>query len=192
MEDPFVKFNAWWKSASLNSPLKQKNAVCISTLDRNGYPSGRFVDLKAVNDLGFVFCTCLNSAKGEQIDENAKIALTLWWDHVGYQVRVLGVAQPIGEHEAITYWKARSKAAQLTTLAFEQSKPLADEAALQTRMDCVAKQYRHSEVPKPITWGGYRIKPHSIEFLTFRESRLHLRELYTLEGSVWNKSLLQP
>jgi pyridoxamine 5'-phosphate oxidase len=192
MENPFEKFNIWWKGALINSPLSQKNAVCISTIDGNGYPSGRFVDLKAVNELGFIFCSYLNSAKGEHINENAKIALTLWWDHVGYQVRVLGVAEPISENEAITYWKTRSKEAQLTTTAFEQSKPLANEEELVAKIEHVSKQYVKSDVPKPNAWGGYLIRPQSIEFLTFRESRLHLRELYTLEEGEWKKSLLQP
>jgi pyridoxamine 5'-phosphate oxidase len=192
MENPFQKFNTWWKSALTDSPLKQKSAVCISTIDSNGYPSGRFVDLKAVNELGFTFCTYLNSAKGEHINENAKIALTLWWDHVGYQVRVLGKAQPISENEAEIYWKTRSKDAQLTTTAFEQSKPLENEDELQTRIERISDQYLNSEVPKPKTWGGYLIQPQSIEFLTFRESRLHLRELYTLKEGAWCRSLLQP
>jgi pyridoxamine 5'-phosphate oxidase len=192
MENPIEKFNTWWKSALLNSPLNQKNAVCISTIDDDGYPSGRFVDLKAVNEFGFVFCTCLNSAKGQHINENPKIALTLWWEHVGYQVRVLGMAQPIHENEAVTYWKTRSKEAQLTTTAFEQSQPLTSEEDLQTRVENISEQFKNSEILKPNTWGGYLIKPHSIEFLTFRESRLHLRELYTLGEDVWSKSLLQP
>jgi len=192
MENPFDKFNVWWKSALINSPLKQKNAVCISTIDSNGFPSGRFVDLKAVNESGFIFCTYLNSAKGEQLKQNSKIALTLWWDHVGYQVRVLGVAEPVDENEAVTYWKTRNKEAQLTTTAFQQSKPLKNEEELQSRIECVSKEYINSEVPKPNTWGGYVIKPQIIEFLTFKESRLHLRELYSLKESVWSKSLLQP
>jgi pyridoxamine 5'-phosphate oxidase len=192
MENPFEKFNTWWKSALTNSPLNQKSAVCISTIDSQGFPSGRFVDLKAVNELGFIFCTYLNSAKGEQLKENSKIALTLWWDHVGYQVRVLGVAEPINENEAVAYWKTRKKEAQLTTTAFEQSKPLANEEELQFRIEEISEQYLNSEVPKPSAWGGYIIKPQSIEFLTFRESRLHLRELYTLKEGSWSKSLLQP
>jgi pyridoxamine 5'-phosphate oxidase len=192
MENPFEKFNELWGNALLNSPLQQKSAVCISTIDSNGYPSGRFVDLKAVNDLGFTFCTYLNSAKGQHINENSKVALTLWWDHVGYQVRVLGVAQTIGEQEAVTYWKTRSKEAQLTTIAFEQSQPLANEGELKAKVEAITKQYINSDVPKPSAWGGYCIKPQSIEFLTFRESRLHLRELYTMNENVWIKSLLQP
>jgi pyridoxamine 5'-phosphate oxidase len=44
-ENPFEKFNELWSNALSNSPLQQKSAVCISTIDSNGYPSGRFVDL---------------------------------------------------------------------------------------------------------------------------------------------------
>jgi pyridoxamine 5'-phosphate oxidase len=192
LESPFEKFNAWWRNALLNSPLNQKSAVCISTIDSNGYPSGRFVDLKEVNELGFIFCTYLNSAKGQHIHENSKVALTLWWEHVGYQVRVVGVAKSIGEHQALIYWKTRSKEAQLTTTAFQQSQPLASEVELETRVEAISKQYINSVMPKPRTWGGYCIKPQSIEFLTFRENRLHLRELYTITENVWVKSLLQP
>lgn len=192
MENPFEKFNTWWSAALLNSPLKQKNAVCISTIDSNGYPSGRFVDLKVVNDLGFIFCTYLNSAKGQHIKEHSKVALTLWWDHVGYQVRVLGVAQSIDESEAVAYWNTRSKEAQLATTAFEQSKPLVSEEELHSRVQKISNQYLNSDLPKPDAWGGYLIKPQSIEFLTFSDSRLHLRELYTLNENVWSRSLLQP
>lgn len=31
---------------------------------------------------------------------NPNVAMTVWWDHVGYQVRVVGVAEPIEEAEA--------------------------------------------------------------------------------------------
>lgn len=192
MENPFEKFKTWWKNALTNSPLNQKSAVCISTIDSNGFPSGRFVDLKAVSELGFVFCTYLSSAKGEHLKENSKIALTLWWDHVGYQVRVIGLAEPIDKNEAVAYWKTRNKEAQLTTTAFEQSKKLENEEELRSRIEQISEMYLDSEVPKPNDWGGYIIRPQSIEFLTFRESRLHLRELYTLKEGKWTKSLLQP
>ncbi len=100
--------------------MQQKNAVCVSTIDEMGFPSGRFVDLKSVNDSGFVFCTYIDSVKGKEILRNPKVAMTVWWDHVGYQVRVVGVAEPIDETEADSYWTSRSRSAQLTTTAFEQ------------------------------------------------------------------------
>ncbi|PUA27393.1 MAG: pyridoxamine 5'-phosphate oxidase [Cellvibrio sp. 79] len=192
MENPIEKFQAWWNQATTNSPLQQKSAVCISTIDENGFPSGRFVDLKSADENGFVFCTYLDSAKGKHIQQNPKVALTVWWDHVGYQVRVIGEAQAISDAEAVEIWQTRKRSAQLITTAFQQSQPLIEQEELQTRILDASEQFAEKEVPKPSTWGGYRIKPVSIEFLTFAESRLHFRELFSWEGNIWIKSLLQP
>ena len=192
MKNPIEKFQQCWQTALLNSPLNQKSAVCVSTIDSGGFPSGRFVDLKTVNELGFTFCTYLDSAKGKHLNQNPKTALTVWWDHVGYQVRVVGVAQSIEESDAVVFWKTRSRDAQLTTTAFEQSQPLATEEELTSRAEVVAKMHLDTDIPKPQNWGGYCVKPVSIEFLTFKESRLHLRELYEKNERGWIKCLLQP
>lgn len=192
VDNPISRFQLWWKEALSNSPLQQKSAVCISTIDENGFPSGRFVDLKSVDDSGFTFCTYLDSAKGKHIQQNSKVALTVWWDHVGYQVRVIGEATPVSEADAIHFWKTRKRSAQLTTTAFQQSQQMASEDELITRMQAAALEFTDKEVPKPANWGGYIIRPRSIEFLTFAETRLHLRELYKRDSDTWIKSLLQP
>jgi pyridoxamine 5'-phosphate oxidase len=192
MDKPIIKFESWWKEALANSPLQQRSAVCVSTIDENGFPSGRFVDLKAVSDSGFVFCSYFDSAKGRHISREPKTAMTIWWDHVGYQIRVVGFTQVISDAEADSFWKSRSKSAQLTTTAFEQSEPLNSENDLTTRLEESSAQFADRPVPRPNNWGGYRIEPISIEFLTFRESRLHLRELFEIKDDGWVKQLLQP
>ncbi|WP_039915379.1 pyridoxine/pyridoxamine 5'-phosphate oxidase [Cellvibrio mixtus] len=192
MENPIEKFQSWWNKAISNSPLQQKSAICISTIDEHGFPSGRFVDLKSVDENGFVFCSYLDSAKGKHIEQNPKVAMTLWWDHIGYQVRVIGEAKTIDDAEAVEIWKTRKRSAQLITTAFQQSQPLMAQEELQTRLQTISEQFIDKDVRKPPTWGGYRIKPLSIEFLTFAESRLHLRELFTRKENIWIKSLLQP
>ncbi|AOT08701.1 pyridoxine/pyridoxamine 5'-phosphate oxidase [Pseudoalteromonas luteoviolacea] len=192
MDNPINKFKVWWQESQVNSPLNQKSAVCVSTLDESGFPSGRFVDLKAVSDTGFVFCSHLNSAKGKQILHSSKSSMTVWWDHVGYQVRVIGHAQEISKIEADSFWKSRTRSAQLTTTAFEQSAPLRSESLLATRLQKASLKFEGQSVPKPDNWGGFIIKPVSIEFLTFRESRLHLRELFERTDDYWSRQLLQP
>ncbi|KID56345.1 pyridoxamine-phosphate oxidase [Pseudoalteromonas luteoviolacea] len=189
---PIDKFKVWWQESQVGSPLNQKNAVCVSTIDKSGFPSGRFVDLKSVSDEGFVFCSYLDSAKGKQILHNAKSAVTIWWDHVGYQVRVIGHAEEISEAQADAFWEARTRSAQLTTTAFDQSALLESESLLATRLKKASMQFDGAPIPRPQNWGGYIVKPISIEFLTFRESRLHLRELYTRTDGCWEKQLLQP
>jgi pyridoxamine 5'-phosphate oxidase len=192
MDNPIIKFQQWWQEALANSPLNQKSAVCVSTIDEHGFPSARFVDLKSANETGFTFCTYIDSAKGKHLRRNPNTAITIWWDHVSYQVRIVGVAELIEEAEAERIWKTRNRSAQLTTTAFEQSQILANEEQLNSRLAQATSEFAEQEIPKPEHWGGYCVKPVSIEFLTFRESRLHLRELYERKGDSWIKHLLQP
>lgn len=192
MDNPISKFESWWQEALADSPLQQKSAVCVSTIDEHGFPTGRFVDLKSVSEDGFVFCTYLDSDKGKHIARNAKASMTIWWDHLGYQIRVVGTAQAITANEADSFWQTRSRSAQLTTTAFEQSEALDSEDELAKRLQETAVKLAGQAVPKPDNWGGYCIKPVSIEFLTFQESRLHLRELFECRSNGWVKQLLQP
>lgn len=193
MQDPILKFKGWWHEALTGSPLHQKSAVCVSTITKEGFPSGRFVDLKAADDSGFTFCTTLDSNKGKEIAVNPKVALTVWWDHMGYQVRITGNAVLISEIDALKYWSDRSRDAQLATAACNQSRPLESDEALAGELKKLESRYRDRPVPKPGNWGGYKVKPVSIEFLDFKENRLHKRELfeYTGEG-LWNLARLQP
>ena len=192
MEHPVVKFNQWWKVALDNTPLKQKNAVCVSTVDSDGFPAGRFVDLKAVSEKGFTFCTYLDSKKGVEISANSKIAMTVWWDHVGYQVRVTGFALSLSEKDATRFWESRSRDAQLTTICSLQSQILESEEVLQEQLLTAREKFSSEEIPKPNNWGGFTIQPISIEFLTFNDNKLHLRELFEFNNGEWNKRLLQP
>lgn len=194
MDNPISKFNLWWQRALNDSPLNQKNAVCVSTIDENGFPHGRFVDLKLADERGFVFCTHLGSAKAKHIESQPKVALTVWWDHIGYQVRIIGIARPLEQAEATSYWQTRNRDAQLTSLAFDQSALLPHELALTEKFEQAGKTHPEAEISRPEDWGGYVVQAKQIEFLTFAETRLHLRELYQFDEleQGWHKRLLQP
>tara|TARA_Y100001960_G_C14774531_1_gene882228 strand:- start:155 stop:733 length:579 start_codon:yes stop_codon:yes gene_type:complete len=192
VNNPIEKFNDLWQQALLDSPLQQKSAVCVSTINAEGFPESRFVDLKQVDEQGFVFCTYYDSNKGQEISRNPKVSLSVWWDHIGQQVRVVGLAEQISEQAAIQFWQTRSRSAQLTTLSCEQSQPLSSESALVEQFDKTQQTFEGKEVTKPQNWGGYSIRPVSIEFLAFAESRLHIRTRFTKKNDVWTKMLLQP
>ncbi len=191
MNNPIVKFELWWSEVK-EIGLKHPGAVCVSTIDRHGFPSGRFVDLKDIIDDCFIFCTNLDSQKGHDIENNDKVALTFWWEAIGYQVRIIGHALQISSALADRYWQTRPRDAQITTLSCQQSKPLLSEHILQEQFEKVKKNAGSNDIPRPDNWGGYTVKPVMIEFLTFKASRLHLRERYTINGGSWGKELLQP
>ena len=191
-ESPIEKLKQWWQAALDKSPLQQKSAVCVSTINQDGFPDGRFVDLKQVDSDGLVFCTYLDSQKGRDIQNNNKVALTAWWDHIGYQIRVTGRAQTIDEQLALAFWQSRSRSAQLTTSCFQQSQVISGGGEITQQFNEFSQLHQEAVIAKPGNWGGYRILPDTIEFLTFKESRLHLREKFTYFDNVWQKQYLQP
>lgn len=190
--DPIALFREWYDSARDTSLLKHRGAVCLSTVDQEGFPDGRFVDLKTFSESGFVFCTRFDSAKGVALAANPRAALTFWWDHIERQVRVLGPVERISDADADRYFQQRPRDAQLTTWASHQSAPLEDLAALERRVREMQIEFADAPVPRPAEWGGYRVAPTRLEFLTFRATRLHERLQFYRTGDVWSKRWLQP
>lgn len=192
MHDPMDVFMEAWRKAKAGDTSDHRNAVCVSTVDADGCPNARFVDLKAVDARGFVFCTSLESAKALELRRNAKAAMTMWWAHVAAQIRIRGVCEPISAQEAQAHWASRSWNARLVTVAFAQSRPLADLDTLADDCARAADRYRGEEIPRPEHWGGFRLRPDHVEFLDFSEDRLHRRTAYSRDGEQWRKHFLQP
>lgn len=48
-----------------------------------------------------MFCTSYSSPKARHLEQRPDVSLTFWWDHVGRQVRVLGVAGRISPTELL-------------------------------------------------------------------------------------------
>ncbi|BDU33063.1 hypothetical protein TUMSATVNIG1_36720 [Vibrio nigripulchritudo] len=55
------------------------------------------------------------------------------------------------------------------------------------------KQFEEGEIPVPTFWGGFRVKPESMEFWQGGEHRLHDRFLFTKEDEQhWDIDRLAP
>jgi pyridoxamine 5'-phosphate oxidase len=189
--DPLLLFRAWWETSRTASPSKHPGAVCVSTVDEHGVPEGRFVDLKELSDQGFVFGTHLDSPKARALAANPQVGLTFWWDHVERQVRIVGRAERLSDDAADALFATRSREAQITSWASQQSAPLLDSTFGQ-RLTDVRRRFANVDVPRPHQWGAYCVVPARIEFLEFRASRIHIRTLFERDPTGWRRSLLQP
>lgn len=192
MIDPISLFREWHRQASSLSTAGHPNAMCVSTVDGEGIPHARFVDLKAVRSDGFVFCTSYTSPKSIQIQAQAIVSLTFWWDHVGRQVRVIGHATRISDDEADIFFADRGRDAQIASWACDQSQHLGESESLADRITSARARFGEAQIPRPPHWGGYLVAPRRIEFLTFREDRMHERVVYESHESLWIMSTLQP
>jgi pyridoxamine 5'-phosphate oxidase len=63
---------------------------------------------------------------------------------------------------------------------------------LDERSRQLSTTYSGREVPRPVTWGGYRVVPDTFEFWQNRDDRLHDRLRYTGGGGTWQMERLQP
>ena len=190
--DPIALFRAWREEATAAGALSLPDAMCLSTVDGDGTPHARFVDLKEVRDDGFVFGTSTTSPKSAHIEANPRVALTFWWDQVKRQVRVSGLATRIPESEADALFRRRSREAQLASWAFEQSAGLPEEVSPADRLNAAHERFGSGEVPRPSHWGGYVVAPDRVEFLTFEPTRAHGRVVYERRAGHWTASELQP
>jgi pyridoxamine 5'-phosphate oxidase len=189
--DPIEQFNNWFKEA-VNAKVPEVNAMSLATVNADGRPSSRIVLVKEIDQRGFTWFTHYSSRKGEDLAGHPSGALLFFWSELERQVRIEGRVEKISAEESDAYFNSRPVASRHGALASDQSKPIADRNLLEERISSIAAQFGE-QVPRPATWGGYRLVPDYFEFWQGRPSRLHDRIAFTKnESGIWIKSRLQP
>jgi pyridoxamine 5'-phosphate oxidase len=191
MTDPFALFDEWLAEARQSEP-NEPEAMAVATTGADGQPSVRMVLLKAHGPEGFVFYTHEQSAKGHDLAENPRAALLFHWKSLCRQIRIEGAVERVSDAEADAYFASRGRDSQLGAWASDQSRPLDSRVTFERRFEEARQRFDGRDVPRPPSWGGYRVVPDRIEFWTAREHRLHERRLFTRDGSGWSEGLLYP
>ena len=111
-DDPVVQFQRWFAEVE-EAGYWEPNALVVSTVTADGWPSARNVLLKWVDEDGFVFFTNYSSDKAEELDALGPAALTFSWIELRRQVRVAGGAERISIVDSDAYWLTRPRGSQL-------------------------------------------------------------------------------
>jgi pyridoxamine 5'-phosphate oxidase len=189
--DALEQFRLWYDEA-LTAGFVEPTAMALATADAAGSPSLRMVLLKEYGINGFVFYTNYTSRKGEDLAANPRAALLLWWDKLFRQVRVEGAVEKVSDEISDAYFRTRPAGSQLSAVVSPQSQVIGNRDELETSVLELAKKYEGRDVPRPAEWGGYCVKPETIEFWQGRRDRLHDRLQYKLEGTGWKRLRLAP
>jgi len=199
--DPIALFDQWFNDAS-KSGILLPEAMSVSSCDENGQPSSRMVLLKEFNQDGFVFYTNYASRKSQDLTENNKVALLFHWNVLQRQIRIEGVVERVSHEQSEKYFHSRDRGSQIGAWASKQSSPLTSKEELKAREAYFTEKFAGQEVPLPEFWGGWRIKPHYIEFWQGRANRLHDRICFEAEqakdktakssSSIWRQFKLNP
>ena len=191
--DPYRQFEKWFALA-IESGIPEPNAMSLATVDENHQPWLRTVLLKTYDERGFVFFTNYESRKARHIEHNSRVALSFPWFALGWEVKVTGEAARISFTESAKYFATRPRGSQIGAWASPQSQVITSRSLLEAKVEEMKRKLLDHEVPLPAFWGGYRVRPTTIEFWQARSHRLHDRFLYTRddpEGS-WRIDRLAP
>ena len=189
-KNPIKQFENWFEFAKTNDVI-EPNAMILSTLSKNSINS-RTVLLKDITDEGFVFFTNYTSVKGNDIRENDNVSSVFLWKKIEKQVIIKGSATKIKAEDSIKYFNSRPRKSKIAAWASLQSTKLNDSNDLAERFKYYENKFENKEIPYPEFWGGYIIKPLSVEFWQGRSSRMHDRILYKKESKNWSICKLYP
>ena len=190
-ENPVARFQEWFREAE-QAGVEVPEAMALATADADGAPSARMVLLKGADEDGFVFYSGYVSRKAGELEQNPRAALLFYWRPPGKQIRVEGRVERVSEAESTAYFATRPRGSQLAAWASQQSRPLSSREELETRYVELEREYEGRDVPLPPHWGGYRLRPETIEFWEHRENRLHDRIRYTRAREGWKVERLAP
>ena len=190
-DDPLVEVACWIDDA-VGGGAADATAVQLATVDAEGRPAVRTVLLKGLDERGFQFFTNHESRKGRHLAANPHCALVLFWRALDRQVTVTGTAERLSDEESDAYFATRPRGSQIGAWASRQSSVIAGRHELERAAAEVEARFAGADIPRPEWWGGYVIRPDTVELWHGRDDRLHDRIRYTAEFGGWRRERLSP
>ncbi|TDU40223.1 pyridoxamine 5'-phosphate oxidase [Gelidibacter sediminis] len=191
--NPLEVFQKWFHEVDTNFDEGETNAMTIATVGLDGFPKSRVVLLKKFTHEGFIFYTNYESEKGRAILKNPKVCLSFFWPKAERQIIIKGVAEKIAANMSDGYFESRPRGSQLGALVSHQSEVVESREVLKMNLHELEKQYQSKEIPRPAYWGGFIVKPVSMEFWQGRPNRLHDRIRFLLNDEFdWIMERLAP
>ena len=188
--DPLTLFRRWYREAE-EKGAPQPDAMALATARDDG-PSARMVLFKGIDDGSFLFYSNYGSRKGGDLARDNRAAIVFYWFQTRHQVRVSGTVRRLSRSASLEYFRSRPRGAQISALASRQSRGLPSREVLERAARELGAKYP-DQVPLPVDWGGYALRPRWIEFWESREDRLHDRLRYVRQrGGGWRLERLAP
>jgi len=192
-DNPMQLFQTWFYEIEASEGVEEPNAMTVSTIGLDGFPKNRVILLKKYTEEGFIFYTNYDSEKGRAIEQNRNVCISFFWPHFERQIIIKGRAEKIMENLSDGYFESRPEGSKLGAIVSDQSEVIPSHEFLEEKLKVLAKQLQGKKIERPKNWGGYIVKPISLEFWQGRPNRLHDRIRYTLQEDFnWKIERLAP
>ena len=191
--NPMELFRNWFYELEAHGSSDEPNAMSVSTKGLDGFPKTRVVLLKRFTAEGFVFYTNYNSEKGKAIASDPRVCLSFFWPQLERQIIIKGTAEKLADNLSDGYFESRPEGSKLGAIVSPQSEVVDSRETLEEGLRQLEEKYKGKEIPRPDFWGGFLVRPQSMEFWQGRPNRLHDRIRYELkEDWDWKMERLAP
>ncbi|MEK6155232.1 pyridoxamine 5'-phosphate oxidase [Flavobacteriaceae bacterium 3-367] len=192
-DNPMELFQRWFYEVEASEGVDEPNAMTLSTMGLDGFPKNRVVLLKKYTFEGFIFYTNYESEKGKAIAKNPNVCLSFFWPNMERQIIIKGKVEKIAANLSDGYFESRPEGSKLGAIVSDQSAVIQSREELEEGLRKLEKEYEGKEIERPNFWGGYIVKPVSLEFWQGRPNRLHDRIRYNLQADYnWKIERLAP
>jgi pyridoxamine 5'-phosphate oxidase len=192
--NPIVQLQRWLDDA-VEAGLSHPTAMSLATTGADGRPSVRHVLLKGLDERGLEFHTNYESRKGRDLAVNPNAAAVFPWFGMWRQATAVGPVARVSDDDSDTYFNSRDRGSQISAWASPQSDVVPDRVWLEQRVIELEQRFDGQPVPRPAHWGGYRLRPETIDFWYSQPDRLHDRFRFTRDangGDTWGVTRLAP
>jgi len=189
--DPIVLFGRWMEHAQA-AGIPEPHAMTLATAGSLTI-SCRVVLLRSFDKNGFVFYSNYNSRKAMDLERDPRAALNFFWPQLEQQIRIEGKVELVTAEESDAYFASRPLESRIAAWSSDQSRVVEGRQQLDERYDRWKARFAEGEVPRPLHWGGYRVRAQRIEFWQGRPGRLHDRIAFEhFADGTWGRVRLQP
>lgn len=187
---PFQIFKQRYNQA-LKADQSNIEAISISSYNaKENEVDSRFVNIKYVDDVNFIFFSNYNSPKAQAFNTHAQISALFFWPSINIQIRMKGkITQTTSKYNQ-SYFKKRSKDKNALAISSKQSNTITSFNEVTKNFMKVKEESDLSDCPD--YWGGFSFSPYYFEFWEGHKSRLNKRDAYSFSEGNWTHSILQP
>jgi pyridoxamine 5'-phosphate oxidase len=189
---PLAVFEQWMALAKSTAGIREATAMTVTTSGQDGALHSRVVLCKKWTEDGFYFYTNYNSRKGRELGGDAHVSLLFYFDPLFRQIKISGKAVKTSREDSENYWRSRPRASQLSQYISRQSEAVGSREELESLWAKAEKDFAGQDIPCPGHWGGYLVRPQTIEFWIGRPNRLHDRFEFEKGSSGWTFRRLYP
>ncbi len=99
----------------------------------------------------------------------------------------------LAENLSDGYFESRPAGSRLGAVVSDQSEVISSREVLEEKLAALEQEFEGKDIPRPQHWGGYIVRPVSLEFWQGRPNRLHDRIRYELQDNLdWKIERLAP